>query len=285
MNVDQYSPNKCFHYSDNILINYEEQGEGDKIIVFLHGFGATLNSWNDIRLLFPKNEYHLFLIDLKGFGFSSKPFDGNYSFKDQSEIIYQFLRFIKAENIILIGHSYGGGVALVTYINSLDKKEDTLIGKLVLIDCAAYQQELPFFIKYLSTPIINQLIFLLPSKVRAEYTLKNLFFNPNKINENLIVRYATFFSGDSLKYTFIESARQIFPSNYKSLILRYKEIKIPTLIIWGENDPALSLKYGIKLHEEIPNSVFEIIKKCGHIPQEECPKETYDLINTYLKGN
>lgn len=284
MNDAKYFPKRIYQYSSDVSINYEVKGVGNKKIVFLHGFGASLNSWNDIKDLFPQNEYELYLLDLKGFGFSSKPVDGKYSIKDQAEVIYHFLKSLNSRQIYLIGHSFGGGVALLTYLISLEEKEDYLIDKLVLIDCAAYPQDLPFFVKYLRIPILNDLIFLLPSKFRAEYTLKHLFYNSDKVNDILIERYASFFSSDIFKYTFIETACQILPDNYSHLISKYSEIRIPTLIIWGTNDSALPLSNGEKLHDEILNSELKIIDECGHIPQEEQPEETFLLINNFLKG-
>ena len=284
MNDSKYFPQKVFQYSDDVSINYEVKGIGDKKIIFLHGFGASLNSWNDIKDLFPQNEYELFLLDLKGFGFSSKPLDDKYSIRDQAEIIHSFMKSLNTNEIYLIGHSFGGGVALLTYLISIENKEDSLIDKLVLIDCAAYPQDIPFFVQYLRTPILNHLIFLLPSKFRAEYTLKHLFYNSNKVNDAIVERYASFFSSENYKYTFIESACQILPDNYSYLISKYREIKIPTLIIWGKNDKALPVSNGVKLHNEISNSELKIIDKCGHIPQEEHPEETFLLINNFLKG-
>jgi len=280
----KYYPNRSFQYSKDVSINYEIIGRGNKKLIFLHGFGASLNSWNDIKNFFPLDEYQLYLIDLKGFGYSSKPVDGKYKIKDQADIIYSFLKSLNRKEIYLIGHSFGGGVALLTYLISIEAKEDSLIDKLILIDCAAYPQDLPFFVQYLRTPILNQFIFILPAKFRAEYTLKHLFYNQDKISDNIIERYASFFDGDNFKYSFIETAHQILPDNYSHLISKYSEIKIPTLIIWGDNDTALPLSNGIKLHNEITTSDLKIIDKCGHIPQEENPEETFILINNFLKG-
>jgi len=162
------------------------------------------------------------------------------------------------------------------------KKE--LINRLILLDCAAYPQDLPFFVEYLRTPIINHLIFLFSAKYRAEFTLNRLFFDENKVTDKIIERYASFFIGEGTRHSFVEAACQIIPDNYKSLISQYNKIDIPTLIIWGRNDSALPLENGIKLNNDIPNSTLKILDKCGHIPHEELPQETYLLIEEFLRG-
>lgn len=274
---------KSFEYSKSIIINYEVYGDGNIPVILLHGFGASLNSWYDIKDLFPFNKYRLFLIDLKGFGLSSKPKDNNYTIEEQANIILKFIENQALKNIILIGHSYGGGVALLTQLKMNDINQESLTNKLILIDCAAYDEEMPFFIKYLKTPIVNSLVLnLFSSNFRARYTLNHLFFNKEKVTKDRINRYAELFRLAGTNYTFIKVAKQLIPNNHRSIIEKYNTIKTPTLIIWGENDPALSLKNGKRLQKEIPNSQLDIINNCGHIPQEECPEETFNSIISFI---
>ena len=272
-----------YAYSNNININYEMIGYGDKKVVLIHGFGTSLHTWDDIKELFPKDEFTLYLIDLKGFGNSSKPEDDEYTIREQSKIVEQFIRDINTDSLFLIGHSFGGAVALLTQITLLNEKSKTRISKLILIDCLAYIQEVPVFIDYLRTPVLNKLTFLLSAKFRAEYILNKIFYDKNLINEKLIDRYSVFYEGDELPYTFITSAGQIFPKGYDKIIDSYKNIPTSCLIIWGKNDPVLSLDNGIKLSKELPNAKLDIIDACGHVPQEEKPVVTYNKIYSFIK--
>lgn len=277
---ENYTPSKIFKYSEDVSINYEILGEGDTSIIFLHGFGASLNSWNDIKNLFPLDIYKLFLIDLKGFGFSSKPQDNKYTIEDQANIIASFIEKNNLRNIILIGHSYGGGICMRLQLDFM-KQNNPIIKKMILIDCAAYLKKLPFFIKYLRMPT-NRLMFLASPKYRAKYTLKHLFFDKGNVTEEKINRYARFFDEPGAHYSFVKAAKQIIPDDYDSIIQKYQNIKIPVLIIWGKNDPILSIDVAKKLNQTIVNSRLEFIEQCGHIPQEECPDSTYKLIDIFL---
>lgn len=271
-----------YAYSDNISINYEKIGYGEKKIILLHGFGASLHTWDDIRGLFPKDEFTLYLIDLKGFGNSSKPEDDKYTIQEQSKIVEQFIKDINTDSLYLIGHSFGGAVALLTQISLLNDKSKTRISKLILIDCLAYMQEMPVFMENLRTPLLNKWTFLLPNKFRAECILNKIFYNKKMINEKLINRYASFYSGDDLEYTFITSARQIDKNGYEKIVDAYKNIPTPCLIIWGKNDPVISLDNGIKLSKELLNARLEIINECGHVPQEEKPAVTFKKISAFI---
>jgi pimeloyl-ACP methyl ester carboxylesterase len=282
--VEGASGNLKYAYSNDIHINYEKIGYGDKKIVLLHGFGTSLHTWDDIKELFPKDEFTLYLIDLKGFGNSSKPEDGKYTIEEQSKIVKQFITDINTDSLYLIGHSFGGAVALLTQISLLDEKSKTKIRKLILIDCLAYVQDMPVFIEHLRTPVVNKLTFLLPNKFRADYILNKIFYDKSIINEKLIDRYATFYVGDEIDYTFITSAGQINPNEYEKIIDAYKNIPTQCLIIWGKNDPVLSVDNGIRLSKELPNARLEIIDECGHVPQEEKPGITFNKIYSFIKG-
>ena len=271
-----------YAYSDNISINYEKIGYGDKKIVLLHGFGTSLRTWDDIKGFFPKNEFTLYLIDLKGFGNSSKPEDDKYTIQEQSKIVEQFIKDINTDSLYLIGHSFGGAIALLTQISLINEKSRTRINKLILIDCLAYMQEMPVFMENLRTPLLNKLTFLLPNKFRAEYILNKIFYNKKLVNEKLINRYAAFYDGNDFEYTFITSARQIDQNGHEKIVAAYKNIPTPCLIIWGKNDPVISLDNGIKLSRELLNARLEIINECGHVPQEEKPRVTFKKIYSFI---
>ena len=271
-----------YAYSDNISINYEKIGYGDKKIVLLHGFGTSLHTWDDIKGFFPKNEFTLYLIDLKGFGNSSKPEDDKYTIQEQSKIVEQFIKDINTDSLYLIGHSFGGAIALLTQISLINEKSRTRINKLILIDCLAYMQEMPVFMENLRIPLLNKLTFLLPNKFRAEYILNKIFYNKKMINEKLINRYAAFYNGDDLKYSFITSAKQIDQNRHEKIVDAYKNIPTPCLILWGKNDPVISLDNGIKLSKELLNARLEIINECGHVPHEEKPRVTFNKIYSFI---
>lgn len=271
-------------YSDSIGINYEIVGHGDKKILFLHGFGTSLHTWDDIKYLFHQDEFSLYLLDLKGFGLSSKPKDDKYTLQEQANIVVDFIKYLKINSLSLVGHSYGGGVALHTEILLAKDNSKTRIDKLILIDCLAYMQDAPVFIDLLTIPVINKLTFLVSNSYKAEYILGKVFFDKELINEKLIARYSSYYYGEDIPYTFITTAEQINPLEYEKIIAAYKSIVTKCLIIWGDNDPILSLENGIKLSKEMLNARIEIVSECGHVPHEENPIVSYNKILAFLNN-
>ncbi len=272
---------KTFLYN-GVKIKYDEIGNGEPIIL-LHGFGVSSYSWHNIsRALSQKNK--LFLIDFKGFGLSDKPLDNKYSISDQVEIIVNFIQKNNLQNLILIGHSMGGAVALQSYLKLMGAENNPTKG-LILLDSPAYKQRLPLFIQILRIPVLNKLIFsFLPAKLCTKLLLKNCFFDDNKITGEMIENYSHGFDATKSPHALITTAKKIVPKNTDDITSKYKEIKIPTLIIWGEYDKIIPLSIGRRLKQAIPNSKLAVIHDCGHMPQEEKPKETVEIISDFLNN-
>jgi pimeloyl-ACP methyl ester carboxylesterase len=124
---------------------------------------------------------------------------------------------------------------------------------------------------------------LIPSEIRASITLNYLFYDTNKLSEERISRYAEFFDQPGSYNSFAECAERIVPPSPDSISALIKTIEVPTLILWGADDPAISVEHGRRLHQDIHNSSLVIIPYCGHNPHEEAPKASLKAILNFLK--
>jgi pimeloyl-ACP methyl ester carboxylesterase len=111
---ERLPPDCSYRYSASVTIHCEQEGSGDETFVLLHGFGTSLQTWHDVRPALARRG-RVVMLDLKGFGLSSKPRDGAYSPPDQADIVAAFISDRKLSGIVLVGHSYGGGVAVLAH--------------------------------------------------------------------------------------------------------------------------------------------------------------------------
>jgi len=145
---------QSFHFSPDVIINFEVDGEGPRPLLMLHGFGASLESWKDIQPYLRTN-FRVYALDLKGHGLSSKPHDNKYSPQDQADIVTAFIKNRQLTDVVLVGHSYGGGVALLAFLRLSEHTEHNPVSTMILIDSASYPQPLPFFCRQPSTTSIE----------------------------------------------------------------------------------------------------------------------------------
>jgi pimeloyl-ACP methyl ester carboxylesterase len=273
---------RLFRYSDTVNINYEKHGDGQRSLVCLHGFGASLETWRDVLPYF--QTYTVYLVDLKGFGLSSKPDDNQYRPSDQARIVSAFLDFIDVRHAVLVGNSLGGGVALMTYLTM--PSVPARVDRLVLIDAAVYPQPLPFYISLLRVPVLKKVIpHLISADARVRLVLANGFYDNAKVTPDRVRRHGQFLDLPGSLHALIETAHQIIPDDIQSFLGKLKEVNIPTLIIWGEQDRIISPGKAQRLQRDIHDARLVIIPKCGHLPQEEAPTATAEAIRAFLGGN
>lgn len=272
-----------YNYSPTVRINYETHGTATRPLILLHGFGASLESWRDIQPLL-STDYRLYLLDLKGFGLSSRPRDNAYSIADQADIVRAFVVAHDLKDAVIVGHSYGGSVALLTYLSLLDHQAADRVSSLVLIDAPAYKQKLPFFVAALRRPVLNRLVLnLVPARTRAAHVLRRLFYDVGKVTDSRVHRYAKYFDLPGSHYSFIEAARQVVPPEPAAVSSRLQEVAVPTLILWGDHDEAVPLSSGKRLQSELPNATLHVVAEAGHIPHEEQPGIVAQHLIKFLK--
>jgi pimeloyl-ACP methyl ester carboxylesterase len=125
-------------------------------------------------------------------------------------------------------------------------------------------------------------IYLSPSKLAAKMVLRMCYYDKKKITSEDVAAYASPIASRGGRHALLQTARQCIPPNADELLAKVKTITVPTFILWGREDGIIPLKVGELLHEAIPNSVLEVIERCGHIPQEEKPEETIARISKFL---
>lgn len=280
---EKFEPKFAFPFNKG-SINYDSCGHGNTCLIFLHGFGASCNDWNDVREYFSPTLYTSYFIDLKGCGFSFNSLEQDYSVKEQSRMLLTFIRMKKLENVVLVGHSFGAAVVLnLLYLDRLEHL-NLPIAKLVLIDPAAYFEELPFFFKAVKNPLTRFLSFnLFGPEWSANFVVNAQIYDKKKINAKLLNRFAYFFKLKGFPEALGLAANQVFPNYYDALLKSYNDINIKTLLIWGKYDKVFDVSKGYRLSKQLKNCRFEIVDHCGHVPHEESPLATSELILSFLK--
>lgn len=258
---------------DGEKIAYREAGiENEKVLVLVHGF---LGSSYDFSQIIPdlSKDYHVVATDLIPFGFSSKNTDILLSKENISEYLFKSLKEIGVDDFFLIGHSMGGEVAINLLLNHPEEVE-----RLILIDSAGYNENNQ------STPK-NQYLASLYLKIGFQnYPLQNLLFNL-AFYDTSVVSKEDFQGSYYLVYNLPSEALYKFniDDDGGEIKEKIKNIKVPTLIIWGENDEIIPVEYAYKFNEDIEESELIIFSECGHIPYVEKREETLAAIYEFLK--
>jgi pimeloyl-ACP methyl ester carboxylesterase len=261
-------------------LHHKIYGTGNPVLC-IHGFGASLYSWRNF--VDPLSaHYQLILIDLRGSGNSPKPDDSHYSIQDHADLIFKFILEHDLKNLTLVGNSFGGSLSLLLSLMLLDHAPGRLRA-LILLDPGAYKQYIPGYVKLIGIPILGAaIVYLTPATFMAKTILKMAYYDPAKITAEQIAAYAAPLAAPGGKHALLETGKRIIPPNIDQLTARYKDINVPTMIIWGRQDKIISPAAADLLHAAISGSKLEWIEECGHVPQEERPEVTVPAVLNFL---
>jgi pimeloyl-ACP methyl ester carboxylesterase len=257
-----------------------ERGSGPTVLL-IHGFGTNTFTWRHVMPDLAR-DHRVIAVDLKGFGKSDKPIDEHYSARDQAELLIELILARDLRNLTLIGHSFGGGVALLLALEA-DARLKGRISKLVLLDTIAYPQSIPVFFRLLESPVVSQVgVRMAPADFQIRMALRIAYYDNDKIGADEIEAYSEPMKTAAGKHAIIQSARQIVPPDLDEIAARYSTITLPTLILWCDHDRIVPLDVGLKLRRELKDARLRIISQCGHMPHEEQPEETMAEIRMFL---
>ncbi len=263
-------------------IKYYQIGNGDPVIL-LHGFASSSFTWLHIAEALSKN-HTVFALDFKGFGLSDKPADTRYSPRDQADIVRRLILEEDMKNITIVGHSFGGAVALSTYDSLLEEKQR--VKKMVLIDTFIQNPVLSAQMKIVTLPIVSCLAMrLLPANLCARIVLRGSYLDSSKITDEMLRAYTHYIGLPGSSHAMTETARKLFYENSDDLLKIATHAEIPVLLIWGDKDSVFPLINGEVLAKGMRKATLSVIPECGHTPQEEKPAETLKIIMDFLSDN
>lgn len=274
-------------YSSEVTLHFERSAppaDGQPTVVLIHGLGASLETWHDLYPIL-SSATPTVRVDLKGFGRSPKPRDQQYRPADQANLVLALLDSLPDTRLVLVGHSYGAGIALLVYFYLLKHRRTKEIEALVLMDAAVFPQKYPFFVEWLRNPIVLNTVNCVTSpNQRMRYVLSRIVRNAEVIDGARVERYARFLTTKDARRSLAMVARQLDPDTGREIASELPSIRVPTLIIWGRYDTVISIDKGERLRDAIPNAQLRIIEDAGHIPHEERPRATAAVLQSFIAG-
>ena len=251
-----------------VAVRAVRAGTGDTTLLLLHGFGESLTTW---RAVFdPLAEHHrVVAIDLPGLGVSAKP-DTVYSLAGMTGWLSRFIDRWTSGPLVAVGQSMGGELAASLALERPDR-----VKLLILIAPAGYRVGLGGIVNSMS-----------PGKARTlgRYLALRSFITP--IHDPAWLAEpdseAAYDQPGDPRYA-RAAARVLEEFDFTGLRDRFQEIRQPTLLIWGGNDPVMPFAVGDTLSRLIPCVHFLPLPTAFHRPHAEQPDTVFGAIEAFLR--
>jgi pimeloyl-ACP methyl ester carboxylesterase len=264
----------------DLPIYVERVGQGDPLIL-LHGFGASRVTWRHWVTELARR-YSVHLVDMRGFGSAPAVDPPRYAPADMADDLVRMILALDLRQVTLVGHSVGGGVALLTTLKLLDAGEGARIVRLVSIAGTAYAQKIPRYVDMLRHPHTQMLLQLVPTGWLIRKVIESIVYDVSCISDEMVEGYAKPLRRWAAKRAAVAAALQLIPEDLDQITRRYGQIEVPTLLLWGRQDPVVPLALGERLARELPNARLVVLERCGHVPSEERPEEALRAVLGFL---
>ncbi len=268
---------------DGGRMRYLRAGSGPPLVL-LHGLFGYSFSWRyTIPALAPYAT--VYAPDMLGAGFSDRPPNLDDSMRGTARRMLRFVEQVGVSSFDLLGTSHGGAVAMMAAAECLDASSNLRVRRMVLVapvNPFSSQGQLlaPFAGSKLGANLFRfgaeHMKFLYP------HWHARMYGNRSNIPADAFAGYLAQFAkpglvdhGLSIVRTWTEDLREL-----KSILP--KLASIPTLLIWGDKDPAVYVSSAKPLAKYFSHSTLVVLPGVGHLPYEECPQEFNRALIEYL---
>jgi pimeloyl-ACP methyl ester carboxylesterase len=264
-------------------VTYRRAGAGPALVL-IHGITSSSGTWEAAIGLLAQH-FDVIAPDLVGHGESAKP-RGDYSLGAHASGIRDLLAVLGVRRATVVGHSLGGGIAMQFVYQFPDRVE-----RLVLVDSGGLGNEVSRLLRAATLP-------------GAEYVLPVLFGAPARFVGGLVAGALRKLGkgasanargvGEGMQSLSNPEGRRAFLHTVRSVIdpagqrvdardRLYLAESLPTLLIWGCEDPIIPIRHGRRAHEAMPGSRFEEFPGAGHFPFNDDPERFCAVLRDFIE--
>jgi len=259
-----------------VRVAYTDLGKGEPIVL-LHGIPTWSYLYNDVIHQLLEEQYRVIAPDFLGHGWSDRRDCFDRSLVTQAKMILRFLDSLNLKQVNLVGHDTGGGVGLILAIQASERINRLVLSNIVVYDSWPIDDMLmlgnPLWKHKSTQEVVEYLKRGLADGISRTKRLTPLF------QEGIIAPYAD----EEGKISLIRNASALNTNHTMMLVDHHSEIKSPTLLLWGVDDPWQRLEDGERLRQEIPNARLVRIERASHWIPQDAPEEFAREIHTFLQ--
>ena len=234
----------------NININYIQYGSGSDVVL-LHGWGQNIAMMKPIGDRLQKN-HRITILDFPGFGDSEEPKTA-LTVYDYCEILEELLKKLKVKKPVIMGHSFGGRIAII-YASRNEVEKVVLFGSPCIRKEVKPSLKLRMLKSLKKIPGINKL-----EGFAKNHMSSRDYKNANEIMKKILVNVVN-----------------------EDLSECAKKINAPTLLIWGDRDTEAPVEDAKELEKIIPDAGLIVLPNSTHYAYLENLPQVINILNNFL---
>lgn len=266
-----------FEPSPGVRVHYTDEGNREgRTLILVHGFAASVHAWRPwIERL--RNDYRLVAIDLPGHGLTQTPKSYRSTIEGNAALVDALATEVGARSFVLAGNSMGGAVS-IAYAKAYPEKLDGL----VLVDAAGWPSDKggpPGFAGLFNNAVGRWFIKLFDPRLFATGGLRSAYHDEALVTDSLVDRYVDLAMAEGHRDVLLTQRTQPVPPWTPA---DFHAIRIPTLVIAGEDDELIPAENSRAIAAAIPGAKLILYPDAGHLPMEQIPDATTRDLRAFM---
>jgi pimeloyl-ACP methyl ester carboxylesterase len=255
-------------------------------ILLIHGTLAWSKTWYEIAERLAEDGYRVIAPDLPPFGFSERPADGDYSRAAQASLILAFADALGLDQMVLVGHSFGGGATLEAAFTAPERIEG-----LVLLDVALGLDSpagTPMAASLFDAPMLGRALAAatFTNPLMTGKGLRDFIYDDRIVDAKRIALYQQpFVVRDTTSEVTKWLAGALFGNESRSRAAdrrTYATFTPPVVLVWGREDSVTPLAQGEQIRGLLPRATMVVLDRVNHLPHVEQPDQVAGIIAEFV---
>lgn len=275
------APSEFIDLPNGATAHVRDQGNPQgPVLVLIHGSNASLHTWEPwVALLGAK--YRIVTMDMPGHGLTGAVPGDDYSRAGMVAFTHEVLQKLEITHYAIGGNSMGGGVAAQYAEDHPDE-----VTAVILVDAAGLPrkkqpgEKIPLGFRLARMPVLNKIMLYVSPRSIFEEGVRKVSVDQSKITEEMIDRYYELNLYDGNRRA--TGIRFRLPSSDEAVSEKLGQIRVPTLILWGDKDSLIPVENAAEFQKRISGAKAVIYPNVGHIPMEEVPEKSAADVDRFL---
>ncbi|MGL6109925.1 MAG: alpha/beta fold hydrolase [Rubrivivax sp.] len=261
------------------IVHFRDEGPRDDPtpLVLVHGTSASLHTWEGWAAAL-RSRHRVISFDLPGFGLTGPSASADYRGDTYARFVLDLMDRLKVQRFAIGGNSLGGEVAWRTALMAPQR-----VSKLILVDAAGpdfKSESVPIGFLVARVPVLNRAFDWVLPRAMVVSSLHNVYGDPGKVNAALVDRYYELTLREGNRRALVQRLHQTRRGQDAQ---RIRELKLPTLILWGGRDRLVPLSAAKQFQTDIVGSELLVFDDLGHVPHEEDAARSVSPVKAFLR--
>jgi pimeloyl-ACP methyl ester carboxylesterase len=271
-------PSQFLTLADGARAHLRDEGpRAAPVLVLIHGSNASLYTWRPwVERL--DRTFRVVTMDMPGHGLTGAIPSGDYSGKAMVEFVRDVADRLRLSRFAIAGNSMGGAIA-ARFAETYPRR----VTQLILVDAGGLPSKqgdrIPLAFKLARLPVFNQVLLYITPRALVAEGLNDAIVRKSIISDAMIDQYWAFARMAGSRAATGERFREPADNFVEQHI---GTIRMPTLILWGEEDHLIPVVTAREFAKDIPGSKLIVYPATGHIPQEEVADQSASDVNSFL---